>query len=218
MDFTLKKYEELLKVIIQNRIPVFTIEQWIATQPKQGIVLRHDVDRKAKNALAVAKLEHKYSIKSTFYFRITKNSFKPDIIEEIAGLGHEIGYHYEDLSLAGGDYDKAIKLFQVHLKMFEPFAKVMTIAMHGRPLSKYDNRDLWKKFDFRNFGLIGEAFLSIDYSDMYYFTDTGRNWDVSKSNLRDKVLCKVPEEIVKSTDHLIMLIINNQHQDSCIQL
>jgi len=33
------------------------------------------------------------------------------IIKEIASYGHEIGYHFDDLSIAKGDYNKAIELF-----------------------------------------------------------------------------------------------------------
>ncbi|MBA7531110.1 hypothetical protein ES705_23321 [subsurface metagenome] len=40
------------------------------------------------------------AIKGTYYFRIVTQSFNPEIIEQIAELGHEIGYHYEDFVLA----------------------------------------------------------------------------------------------------------------------
>lgn len=45
--------------------------------------------------------------------------------------------------------------------------------MHGNPLSPRDNRELWKKYKFKDFGIIGEAYLSIDFNEVSYFTDTG---------------------------------------------
>ena len=60
----------------------------------------------------MAKLEKNLNIKSTYYFRIVKGSNNPKVINEITALGHEIGYHYEDLTLAKGNYKIAIKLFE----------------------------------------------------------------------------------------------------------
>lgn len=188
MDFTLRAYEGILKAIKEAGIPVYTIEKWLNNPAKKGIVLRHDVDRLPKNALRMAKLESKYNIQATYYFRIGRHTFKPRIIQEIARMGHEIGYHYEDLSLAKGNFKKAFSLFEKNLKRLREHAEIRTIAMHGRPLSGIDNRDLWITGDYTDFDLIGEAFLSIDYKGFYYFTDTGRSWSDSAVNLRDKVI------------------------------
>ena len=211
MEFTLTAYETLLQAINKSNYKVYGVNKWITQQPKLGILLRHDIDRKALNALKVAELEKKYNILSTYYFRITANSFKPHIIEEIANLGHEIGYHYEDLSLTSGDYKKAYELFSSHLQQLQKLADIKTIAMHGRPLSKFDNRDLWKKKSVREFGLIGEAFLDIDYSDTFYFTDTGRSWSNGSVNLRDVVSSNKKID-VNATKELIEFITKNPNQ------
>ena len=107
----------------------------------------------------MAELEHELGIQSTYYFRVPY-TFKPDIIGKIRGLGHEVGYHYEVLSKANGDYEKAVELFEQELNEFRKICEVKTICMHGSPLSKYDNRDLWTRYDFRDFGIVGEAYLS----------------------------------------------------------
>jgi len=73
--------------------------------------------------------------------------------------------------------------------------------MHGSPLSKYDNRDLWKRYDFKQFGIVGEAYLSINHPEIYYLTDTGRNWS-NKYNIRDRFIWK-SINCVKNTDDLI---------------
>jgi len=67
---------------------------------KDKFVLRQDVDRMPGNSLAVARIQKEMGVRSTFYFRSVPESFDLGIIEEIAGMGHEIGYHYEDLVLA----------------------------------------------------------------------------------------------------------------------
>ncbi|MDT3741066.1 MAG: hypothetical protein RO257_16370 [Candidatus Kapabacteria bacterium] len=210
-DFTYFKYEKLLKVITEISIPVYTVIDWYEQKPEKGILIRHDIDRWADNALQIAELESRYNIKTTYYFRKTKGSFKPEIIRRIAELGHEIGYHYEDLSLASGNYEKAKFLFNNHLNRLRQISKVETCAMHGRPLSKIDNRDIWKKFNLDDFGLEAEALLSIDYTDTYYFTDTGRSWAENSANLRDKVNTDKVANI-STTDELIDFINSNPNE------
>jgi hypothetical protein len=190
-DFTLAKYASLLRTLGELGIPVYSIQRWIEEKPARGIVLRHDVDRKASNSLRMACLEHDHGVVSTYYFRITKGAFRPEIIREVASLGHEIGYHYEDYARAQGDVGRALECFGRHLTMLREHADIRTIAMHGSPLSAYDNRDLWKAESFDRFGIIGEAFVSIDYSDTYYFTDSGRTWAETGANLRDRVETRV---------------------------
>jgi len=210
-DFTLEKYEQLIKTIKENKIAVYGVKKWQELKPAGGILLRHDVDRKPRNALKVAELEHKLGIVSTYYFRITKSSFDEAVIKRIYELGNEIGYHYEDLSLAGGDYEKAIKLFEEHLLKLRNVVPVETIAMHGRPFSPYDNRDLWRRFNHRDFGILADAFLDVDYSGMHYLTDTGRTWGQTKANIRDKVKNALTAD-VDSTGSLILFVKNNANK------
>lgn len=206
MDFTLKKYEKLLQVIQNQNIPVYTIHEWIQQPKNKGIIIRHDVDRLPYNALKMAKLEHEHNIKTTYYFRSKKDVFKPYIIKEIAKLGHEIGYHYEDLSTAKGNYSKAIQSFEKNLNDIRKVYPVKTIAMHGKPLSRINNQQLWIKHDYRKYDILGDAFLTIDYSDIYYFTDTGRNWEENKNNIRDTADSKQQPINIKKTDDLIRFI------------
>lgn len=208
MDFTIQKYDELLQMLHQNKVKVYSVEKWLKKPGVNGVIIRHDVDRKPANSLEIAKLEARYQMVATYYFRITSNSFDPQIITAIKNLGHEIGFHYEELAVHKGDYKKAISSFKEHLKKLRTVAPVTTIAMHGRPLSPYDSRDLWQHYDYRQFDLIGEAFLSINYDDIFYFTDTGRSWSNTSSNIRDKVESKMQTN-VKNTDDLIHFIHKN---------
>lgn len=207
-DFSLEAYKALLAAIKSSKIPVFGVASWLQNKPVFGIMLRHDVDRKPLNALRVAELERESDIKSTYYFRVTKTVFDKNIIKSISRLGHEIGYHYEDLSLGKGCYDKAIELFKKHLEQLRAVVAVKTIAMHGRPFSTYNNKNLWQKYNCKDFGILAEAFLDVDYSNMYYLTDTGRTWGKTRANIRDNVETSLPAD-VDSTDSLISFITEN---------
>ena len=59
--------------------------------------------------------------------------------------------------------------------------------MHGAPTSKWDGKDLWKKYDYKALGIIGEPYFDTDFSDVFYLTDTGRCWDGYKVSVRDKI-------------------------------
>ena len=127
-------------------------------------------------------------------------------MKEISSLGHEIGYHYEVLSKCNGDFDKAIGLFSEELDSFRDYFEVKTISMHGSPFSQWNNLDIWKKFDYKSYKILGEAYLSVNYSNIFYYTDTGRTWLDNSSNLRDRVETEVVKPKVSSTLDLANLI------------
>lgn len=59
--------------------------------------------------------------------------------------------------------------------------------MHGSPRSDYDNKEIWKKYDYRSLGILGEPYFDINYHQVAYLTDTGRRWNGSSVSIRDKV-------------------------------
>ncbi len=190
VDFTLKIYRELLQLLLKKGYEFLTFEQYCQLReslPKRFIVLRHDVDLKAKNSLLTAQIENELGIRASYYFRVVPQSNQPEIIRAIADLEHEIGYHYEDMAIEDGNVEKAIAHFTKQLAYFRQFYPVQTICMHGAPTSKWDGKDLWKHYDYRQYGIIGEPYFDVDFSQMFYLTDTGRCWDGCKVSVRDKI-------------------------------
>ena len=191
MDFTLQKYTELLRQLKSSGYRFVTFEEYCLHKQEldaeQFVILRHDVDLKAENSLETAAIEHSLEIKASYYFRVVEQSNKPEIIQAIADSGHEIGYHYEDMAICGGDATRSISHFEKQLAYFRQFYPVKTICMHGAPRSKFDGRDLWKRYDYRNYGIVGEPYFDVDFSKVFYLTDTGRRWDGFNVSVRDKV-------------------------------
>jgi len=216
MDFTLKTYRKLLLAFSRAEYGFITFEEFCrkslqnstATSheeaPQKFVILRHDVDLRAENALAIAKTEHSLGIRASYYFRAVPQSNKPEIITQIVDLQHEIGYHYEDLALAKGNTAAAMQHFEEKLAYFRRFYPVTTICMHGSPTSKYDNRTVWKTNDYRQYGIIGEPYFDVDFNRVFYLTDTGRCWDGEKFSVRDKVKsafnlhCKSTNDIINA--------------------
>lgn len=202
MDFTLNKYRELLLAFQrQGYQAVFTSqfgerEAHIPNNPSPVIdnrrespmiLLRHDVDLQPQNSLRTALIENELGMKAVYYFRAVPESWDEEIIRAIASLGHEIGYHYESLTTCDGDVDAAYEDFRTNLERLRALAPVTSICMHGSPKSKWDSKDIWKKYDYHELGITFEPYLDTDFSQVFYLTDTGRRWDGYKVSVRDRI-------------------------------
>jgi hypothetical protein len=208
-DFTLATYRELISSLVSQDI--YTVKKYILLRPQKGVVLRHDVDVSAEKALRMALIDHEMNVQSTYYFRYPK-TFNPGILTKIAEMGHEIGYHYEVLDKTQGNIDEAMKIFRKELDLFREYVDVSTVSMHGGVLTKYDNREIWKHNSFSEYGLLGEPYISIDYSKTRYFTDTGRDWS-GKYAVKDTVeRSRSVTEMIKNTPDLRDFLKNHRSE------
>jgi hypothetical protein len=205
MDFTLKIYDELLSELISKSYTFQTFEAFMQHPAKKVVVLRHDVDRLPQNAVDMAKIEHAHGVRASYFYRIVREVNKPELITAVKELDHEIGYHYEDLTLAKGDKKLAIRMWEKNLAYFRTFYPVTTACMHGSPISRWDNRDIWKDYNYRDYGIIAEPYFDVNYDNMFYVTDTGRSWNSRAISVRDKVDTKYNIR-VNSTQHLVELV------------
>jgi len=206
-DWTFDIFVEVLKSFKNKSYQVSTFKEYVentSSSPKQ-LILRHDVDRFPNQTLQMAIREAEGGFNATYYFRIIPSVFRPEIIRKVVGLGHEIGYHYEDLSICKGDIEKSIEHFKRGLEKLRKYYPVKTICMHGSPLSKWDNKTLWNHYDYREFGIIADTSFDIDYNRVFYITDNGMGWNRTSVSVRDKVETKfnIP---IENSQHLIELV------------
>jgi hypothetical protein len=185
-DFTLTTYHHLLDSLQAQGAEFQTFSQLLNEPAEQSFMLRHDVDDRKLHSLEFAKIQHIRGIRGTYYFRVVPESFDEGVIREIHSMGHEIGYHYEDMDFANGDPHQAIQFFEKHLEKLRRIVPVSTICMHGSPRSKHDNKDVWKYYNYRDYGIIGEPYFDLDFKKIFYLTDTGRRWDGHKVSVRDR--------------------------------
>jgi len=203
MDFTVNCYERLLETLFKKKYTFQSFCDFLSNPKDKVIILRHDVDDRKLHSLEFARIQADLGIVGTYYFRMVSKSFDEKVIKEIHDLGHEIGYHYEDLDFAKGDVDKAIIFFEKHLKQLREIVPITTICMHGSPKSKFDNKDIWKRYNYKDYGIIGEPYLDLDFNQMAYYTDTGRKWDGNKVSVRDKVSRNANFPVFHSTLQMI---------------
>lgn len=149
LDFSVSIFIHLLLTLKNhgyNFIPYANLfnDRYLQNNLSKIIILRHDVEDKYPNALRLAQIENNLGLKGSYYFRLSNHENLGEYIKRIASLGHEIGYHYDDLSVCKGNTNEAVSRFLKNLTYLRSFGTVETITMEGAPLSKFDNRDLWK--------------------------------------------------------------------------
>lgn len=205
MDFTLTTYKSLLETLLSkySQYSFLSFKEYMEnniSDKKPVIILRHDVDRLPQNALKIAELEHSMGIKATYYFRVVGDSYNLSIMNKISDYGHEIGYHYEDVHLINKHHkvkmriiseeeliDLAYESFCKNIELFRKDFEISTICMHGSPLSKFDNKIIWKKYSYKLLEILGEPYIDINWNECGYLTDTGRRWNGDNVSVRDKV-------------------------------
>jgi len=217
MLFTFNSYQRILDIIADNGFTIYGIEKILASRLEgfvpegKFIALRHDVDYFPKRALAMASIEAKRKIAATYYIRRRFFDRDPGLIREIADLGHQIGYHYEEIDT----HQKAPNL-QVERDAVGFFIgslldidslgfPVRSVCAHGNPLTDVDNRQVVhllrdeKYLDNLAFTydravvkekisdrLIGDASIDVTGKDFdLYIPDTGRF--NPKYNLKDRI-------------------------------
>lgn len=187
-DFTTDILRLLLSSLKSAGYEFTSVAGYLHNLPSPAVILRHDVDARPANSVRCAQMEKQLGISGTYYFRTVPGAWDEEAIKKITLLGHEIGYHYEDMAAARGNFGEAIESFGNNLAKLRLLAPVETICMHGSPLSKYDNRVLWEKYDYRDFGISGEPYLDIDFNTVHYLTDTGRRWNGDRYSIRDRIM------------------------------
>ena len=111
-DFSIENYKYLIEFISKNYSSIFFNEY---DSKKQIVLLRHDIDYSISNSLRLAKIEHNFGLKSTFFVNIHSefyNFFEKDSIaslKEILKLGHSIGIHFDSTFWNLKDEEQLVK-------------------------------------------------------------------------------------------------------------
>lgn len=218
-DFTLKRYAVLCYALREAGYVSLTISDYLDTNrerlPQKFVLLRHDVDSRPRHALKLAAIEQQHGLKATYYFRTIPSVFDPETMQQVVAMGHEVGYHYETLGQTRGNILEAIALFRRELIRLREFVPVTSASMHGSPLKRWDNRDIWQHTVPAEFDLLGEAYRDIDYDAVVYLNDSGRTWHPKRYNLRDHTTVLQNYDI-DSTLELIELLKSDRVQQVCI--
>ncbi len=217
MLFTFDSYRRLLDLIADCGYAIYGIEQILAarrdgTLPQSKYVaIRHDVDYFPNRAIAMAQIEAERKFAVTYYIRRRFFDADLELVRKIAGLGHQVGYHYEEVDTSqkapGNQIGRdAVEFFIGSLLDIDKLGfPIRSVCAHGNPLTDVDNRqvvhllrdqeyvdqlalaydkaEIAEKISER---LVGDASIDITGADFdLYIPDTGRF--NPKYNLKDHI-------------------------------
>lgn len=137
--FTRSQYAELLDALCQGGYECGFYDR--ETLSEKTVFLRHDVDKNVHVALEMARMEHKQSMRSTFFFLLRGglyNILEPETaqaVREIAELGHRVGLHC-DLGRIPGGCDNIDKAVLAELDLFTaacPVKASRMVTFHNPP-------------------------------------------------------------------------------------
>jgi hypothetical protein len=149
----LDEYRRILTAALDANYRVCSVEQSLRELEigtERLFVLRHDVDQISPGVRAMAAMEAKLGVSSTYYFRLTTLDQRD--ANSAKSLGHEVSLHYETIADYAADHeisDRATLLTGDHLvrcgerlgRDIERFraeidTSCRTIASHGAPLNR----------------------------------------------------------------------------------
>jgi hypothetical protein len=97
--FPPREYEAVLNALLDQGYTDVSLSELKSDQ--RHMFLRHDIDLCPKRALAIAQREAALGVSATYYFLISTSLYSiaaaenRNILEQIIGLGHEIGLHFD---------------------------------------------------------------------------------------------------------------------------
>ncbi|OLS25416.1 MAG: hypothetical protein HeimC2_18730 [Candidatus Heimdallarchaeota archaeon LC_2] len=148
-NYIIAKYEKLLVELATNdKIELLSFEDYLNRKNKPFektiVIIRHDVDISLNRAKNMMRLDKKYGIPATYFFRNKCEKYKFDeiipILKDIRKYDNiYAGFHFSTLTNTEGDIKTAKSRFKEELEIFKKHATIRFIAAHG---DMYKNRQL----------------------------------------------------------------------------
>lgn len=151
------------------------------------LVFKHDIENTVPRAFELAKIEHKYGHRGSYYAHayLLDNPQNVELLCKMQEMGHEISYHYDVMDSNHGNLDNAIDEFAANKNRFEELGfKLITVCQHGNPIVERvgytSNRDFFRHPTVQK--LYPEiSDIMVDFkqkhnTDYIYYSDAGRQF------------------------------------------
>jgi hypothetical protein len=147
-DFTEAAYRELLKTARgRHAFRPFAGALTMA----DGVLWRHDIDMSPQRALALARIEREEGVVAAYFVYLHStfyNALEADVVavlREIAGLGHEIGLHFDPQSARLTPADRAglVRAVTLERDMLQDAvaAPVVAVSFHDPDVAGFTSLD-----------------------------------------------------------------------------
>lgn len=171
------------------------------------LVLKHDVETDVPKAFQLAKIEHRYGHKGSYYVQayLLKNQSNISLLRQMHAMGHEISYHHDVMDSCKGNLDQAITEFEENRKAFEANSfPVQTVCQHGNPIVERvgytSNRDFFRSSRVQSiYPSISD--IMVDYpakhnTNYAYYSDAGRQFKLIFDPLNNDILDSSGKDIL----------------------
>ncbi len=186
MIFVYKKWDAFCKNLKEKGITSIPAKE-VTEQTKNYLVLKHDVETDVSKAYKMAKIEHKYGHRGSYYVQayLIEKEENVKMLKEMADLGHEVSYHYDVLDSQKGDIQKAIEEFDKNKQKFEENGFTLkTLCQHGNPVVERvgytSNRDFFRSpLVQEKYPMLSDIMVNFKEkhnTDYMYFSDAGRKF------------------------------------------
>ena len=188
--FYYKNWDNFCRKLVESGVTLCTAEESLKLEKgTRFVVLKHDVETFVPNAYKLAKIEHKYGIKGSYYVQayLMNDDENVRLLQEMQSWGHEISYHYDVLDAHAGDYEAAEKDFVEKSNVFANAGfKYGTICQHGNPVKNRvgytSNRDFFRHKEIRS-RYPQWVDMVVDYSKYAvsaykYISDASYRWNI----------------------------------------
>ena len=102
MPSRLDEYEKIIKTLIDNNYEIITVRDYYEKLKNNSLGLqnyfinRHDIDTDVATAKEFFRIEKKYNVKATYYFRLS--TLDIDFMKAIEEYESEASYHFEEIA------------------------------------------------------------------------------------------------------------------------
>lgn len=176
MDFTYSGYRQLLSLLKKNDYEIASYHNW--EKKERCAILRHDIDYRIEDAIALAKIEQKCAVRSTYFILISSDFYNifssknRKLIRELYKMGHEIGLHFDEAAYPEieGNIEKIQEriLYEINLLENMTGISVKTVSMH-RPSKEMLDADL-------HIPNIVNSYSNLFFKQFKYLSDSRRHW------------------------------------------
>lgn len=200
MIFVFKKWESFCKELAQkNMRSVCASDVAEGRAGGRYIILKHDVETNVSRAYEMAKIEHHYGHRGSYYVQayLMDDGKNILLLQDMQKMGHEISYHYDVMDACRGNLDNAIQTYEENAALFEQNGfHLRTVCQHGNPVIERkgytSNRDFFRSDKvqalFPQVSDVMVDFARKARTRFLYFSDAGRRFQLIHDPMNNDII------------------------------